>query len=319
MNFKTEIKLPSYPFSISHQDKLVSFGSCFSENIGEKLKEHMFDIFANPYGILFNPISVSKAIKECLENKHYLESDLNTNKEVYFSYSHHSKFSGLDKTKVLESINSSISQANLCLQKAKILILTFGTAWVYRLKTNNQVVANCYKMPNGLFNKELLSVNQIVTEVSSSISELVKINPTIKIISTMSPVRHWKDGVVENQHSKATLHLALKEINEKFENSFYFPSYEIMMDELRDYRYYADDMLHPSQLAIEYIWEKFSESFFAKETKQLNERIAQLKKDKSHKPFNPESEEYKKFQEQLMKREMQLYKEYPFLIHSQSK
>ncbi len=313
MNLQTQIKLPDYPFTISHQDKVLSFGSCFSENIGDKLKEHKFDVLVNPYGILFNPISVCTAINECLENKSYLEADLNNNKEIHFSFNHHSRFAGLNKAEVLESINSSISQANSYLSDANVVVLTFGTAWVYRLKETNQVVANCYKLPNTLFNKELLSINEIVAEVSDSINKLRSVNPSVKIITTISPVRHWKDGVVENQHSKATLHLALKELNEGFEDSYYFPSYEIMMDELRDYRFYGDDMLHPSELAIDYIWEKFGDSFFDTNTKELNKRISKLNKEKNHKPLNPESADFKKFQDQIMVKEKKLHIEFPFL------
>ena len=186
MNLQTQIKLPDYPFTISHQDKVLSFGSCFSENIGDKLKEHKFDVLVNPYGILFNPISVCTAINECLENKSYLEADLNNNKEIHFSFNHHSRFAGLNKAEVLESINSSISQANSYLSDANVVVLTFGTAWVYRLKETNQVVANCYKLPNTLFNKELLSINEIVAEVSDSINKLRSVNPSVKIITTIT-------------------------------------------------------------------------------------------------------------------------------------
>jgi hypothetical protein len=313
MNFTTKIKLPTYPFSISHQYKLVSFGSCFSENMGEKLNNHKFDVLVNPFGILFNPISVSKAINQCLENKTYLESELTSNKEIHFSFNHHSKFSGLNNAEVVENINSSITKANSYLNEANTLILTFGSAWVYRLKETNEVVANCYKLPNTIFNKELLTVNLIVAEVLKTITKLRLMNPKINIITTISPVRHWKDGVVENQQSKATLHLALKELNEQLDNSVYFPSYEIMLDELRDYRFYAEDMLHPSELAINYIWERFSDSFFSNETKELNKRISQIERDKKHKPFNQESEEFIKFKNQLIEKERQLFKEFRFL------
>lgn len=313
MNFKTEIKLPAYPFSISHQDKVVSFGSCFSENIGEKLLAHKFDVLTNPYGILFNPVSISTAIEECVSSKHYTEADLNSNKDIYFSFNHHSKYAGLIKEEVIEKINTSMAQANDYLSEANVLILTFGTAWVYKFNETKEIVANCYKLPKSLFTKELLSVKQIVAEISNSIGKLKDINANIKIITTISPVRHWKDGVVESQQSKATLHLALKELNEQFDNSVYFPSYELMLDELRDYRFYAKDMLHPSELAIDYIWEKFGNSFFSKETKNLNQRISQLEKEKNHKPFNPESKEFIAFTKQLVEKENKLYKEFPFL------
>lgn len=316
MNFRTEIILPDYPFSISHKDAIISFGSCFSENMGEKLSAHKFDILVNPYGILFNPISVSKAIEECVLNKKYTDSELTSNNEIHFSFNHHSKFSGLNKAEIIENINKSIAHANSYLSNANVVILTLGTAWVYRLKETSEVVANCYKLPAQQFNKELLSIKEIVDGLNHSINKLKAINPAIQIITAVSPVRHWKDGVVENQQSKSTLHLALKQINDSNENCHYFPSFEIMMDELRDYRFYEEDMLHPSNLAIDYIWKKFSNSFFSKETKELNTRISQLTRDKNHKPFNPESEEFRAFSKQLIEKESKLFSDYPYLVRN---
>ena len=214
MKLKTEIKLPTYPFSISHQDSVVSFGSCFSENIGGKLKEQRFDTLVNPFGILFNPISVSNALTECIQHNLYSDSELQNNKGLFFSFKHHSKFSGFDKVEVLNQINTKITEASKALRTAQTVILTFGTAWVYKLRETKEVVANCYKLPNSLFTKEILSVGEIVAEVSASIALLKSLNPAVKVITTISPGRHWKDGVVENQQSKATLHLALKEVNE---------------------------------------------------------------------------------------------------------
>ncbi len=314
MKLRTEVQIPISPFSISHQHKIISFGSCFSESIGEKLHTHKFDIFNNPFGILFNPISVCSAISECLENKTYQEDELNQHNELYFSFNHHSKYAGNNKAEVVSRMNSAIRIGQDYLASSKVLIMTFGTAWVHRIKETNEVAANCYKLPASHFKKELLSVQEIVAEVSSTLSKLKKANASIQIIATISPVRHWKDGVVENQQSKGTLHLALKELNEQFENLVYFPSYEILLDELRDYRFYSSDMLHPSELAIDYIWEKFVDTFFNKETKALNKRISQLKKEKNHKPFNPESDEFIQFSQKLTEKENQMYKDFPYLM-----
>ncbi|MEN8787818.1 MAG: GSCFA domain-containing protein [Flavobacteriales bacterium] len=313
MNLKTEIKLPSYPFTLSHQEGIVSFGSCFSENIGEKLAQHKFNSLVNPFGILFNPISISKAIEDCILNTQYTASDLQQNNDLHFSLNHHSKYSGSNQAEVLTHINTSISDGSKALKSAKTIILTFGTAWVYKLKESNEVVANCYKLPSSLFTKKLLSISEIVAEVSSSLTKLRLINPEVKIITTISPVRHWKDGVVENQQSKATLHLAIKELREQHENLVYFPSYEIMLDELRDYRFYADDMLHPSSLAIDYIWQKFADAFFSPETKELNKRISHIEKEKNHKPFNPQSNDFIAFKKKLEEKEKELYLEFPYL------
>ncbi|MEN8928159.1 MAG: GSCFA domain-containing protein [Flavobacteriales bacterium] len=313
MNLKTEIKLPSYPFTLTHENKIISIGSCFSENMGQKLEENKFDICINPFGILFNPISVCTAINQCIENKKYSESDLDSNNEIQFSFNHHSSFSSSTKEETLEKITEGIEKGNNYLTKSKTIIITLGSAWVYRLIETKEVVANCYKIPQNLFKKELVSVPEIVEALSESIFRIREINPDVNIVTTISPVRHWKDGVVENQQSKSTLHLALKEINQQNANCHYFPSYEIMMDELRDYRFYAKDMLHPSELAIDYIWEKFCDSFFTKETKELNKRISQIEREKKHRPFNPESTEYNSFTEKLIEKENQLHKEFPFL------
>lgn len=315
MKFSTPIPIQEYPFQITHNTSIVSFGSCFSENIGEKLAYHKFDICINPFGILFNPISVSRAIEDCLAAKEYTENELKTNNQIHFSYNHHSSFSSLSRKETLDLINKGIKKGGDYLEKSKTVIITLGTAWVYKLKETNETVANCYKMPANLFTKELLSINSIVDAMNKTIAKLKEQNPEINIITTISPVRHWKDGVVENQQSKSTLHLALKQINETHLNCHYFPSYEIMMDELRDYRFYAKDMLHPSELAIEYIWDKFADSFFDIKTKELNKRISQIQREKNHKLLNPESKDSIAFSKKIKEKEIQLYSEFPFLKH----
>ncbi|MEZ7901502.1 MAG: hypothetical protein ACI8RY_001592 [Urechidicola sp.] len=319
MKLKTEIKLPSYRFNLSHEDKIISFGSCFSDNMGEKLKESKFDVCVNPFGILFNPISVCKAINQCVENTKYTEFDLNSNNEIQFSFNHHSSFSSLSKQETIQKINQGIETGSSYLNDANVVIITLGTAWVYKLNETNEVVANCYKIPQDQFSKDLLSINEIVVALNESILKIKSINPTANVITAISPVRHWKDGVVENQQSKATLHLALKEVNESHENCDYFPSYEIMMDELRDYRFYAKDMLHPSEVAIDYIWEKLGDSFLTKETKELNFRISQIKQGLSHKPFNSESENHKKFKKKLLSKIQEIEDEHPYLNLSTEK
>jgi hypothetical protein len=319
MNFKTEIKFPSYSFGLSHEDKVISFGSCFSENIGQKLQENKLDVCINPFGILFNPVSVCKAINQCIENIKYNESDLDSNNEIQFSFNHHSSFSFLDKQEALKQINEGIEKGNSYLNNANVVIITLGTAWAYKLKQTNEVVANCYKLPQDQFSKELLSINEIIEALNESISKIKTINPTANIITTISPVRHWKDGVVENQQSKASLHMALKEINDKNKKCHYFPSYEIMMDELRDYRFYAKDMLHPSEVSIDYIWGKFGNSFFTKNTQELNLRISQIKQGLAHKPFNSDSENHKKFKKRLLSKIQEIELEFPNLNFSSEK
>ena len=309
-DFRTKIAPQKFPFEISHSDKIISIGSCFSENIGQKLADLKFDISINPYGILFNPISIFNSINEIIEQKEYTENDLIKNQENWFSFNHHSSFSSLDKKEVLNKINNSINDSYNQIKSSKVLFITFGTSWVYHLNETKKVVANCYKLPANLFIKELLSVSEIVSEFEVIIAKIKAINPTIQIINTISPVRHWKDGVTENQQSKATLFLALKEITEKYTNCHYFPSYEIMMDDLRDYRFYEKDMLHPSPIAIDYIWNKLENSIFNSKTIELNKKITKLKTAVNHKTFNPKSEETKRFKTKTLEQIIALEKEF---------
>lgn len=319
MNFTTKVNPPNYSFNLSHRSKIVSFGSCFSENIGQKLKAHKFEVLINPFGILFHPISISKAINQCIEHKLYQESDLSSNHQLHFSFNHHSSYSGIDKREVLKAINRSIKETHSFLLQTNTLIVTVGTAWCYRLKETSQIVANCYKLPAGLFSKELLTISEITDDFQETINNLLRINPTLNILLTVSPVRHWKDGVVENQQSKSTLLLAMSELTKNNACCHYFPSYEIMMDELRDYRFYAEDMLHPSHLAIEYIYEKFENSLFDVNTQHLNRQISQINQSLAHRSSDTNSLNHKRFKDSVIQKIENLEKEFPFIDFSAEK
>ncbi len=254
-----------------------------------------FHTSVNPFGILYNPASISKSIQTILNFKQYDASDLFEYQGLYHSFDHHGKFSGSSPEKVVEKINKEVKDANDYLKDATILIITFGTAFAYSLKSTDTVVSNCHKLPEKTFNRKRLGINEIVENWKVLINQLKQYNPALKLMFTVSPIRHWKDGAHENQLSKSTLLLAIDELTNQYPHCCYFPSYEIMMDELRDYRFYAGDMLHPSDLAIEYIWEKFSYTFFEKSTFILLDEWFKIKQALEHKPFNPDSEEHKKF------------------------
>ena len=303
MIFKTEIQIPPFDFQISHQDKMMMIGSCFAENIYEKMDGDGFQVHANPSGILYNPASIAKNIQPIIEAKKYTISDLFEYQGLYHSFDHHGKFSDKSSENCLEKINRDIEQAGVCLQNATILVITFGTAFAYTLKETGAVVSNCHKLPEKNFIRKRLSVNEIAEDWRKLINLLQQYNPKIKIIFTVSPIRHWKDGAHENQLSKSTLLLAVDELVKRYSHCYYFPAYEIVMDELRDYRFYANDMLHPSDLAIDYIWEKFSLAFFEKKTLALIDEWAKIQQALKHKPFNPDSEQYKDF---ISKTEMKL-------------
>ena len=241
-------------------------GSCFAENIASKFLNTGFTIDLNPFGIAYNPTSLSYNLNRLLNNNPFSKDELIKDKDIYHSFSHHSRFSGTDPHEVLDKINSRMEISSAFLSTANLLIITFGTAYVYRLQSNDAVVSNCHKIPAKFFTYKRLTVEEITREWSNLIIRLQTFNPSLRILFTVSPIRHWKDGAHENQLSKSILLLAVDELLHNCSNCFYFPAYEILLDDLRDYRFYTEDMLHPSSQAIDYIWDKFKESWFDDET-----------------------------------------------------
>lgn len=312
--FRTKIEVKPSPFSISHKDKILLTGSCFSDNIGQKLKDLYFQVKTNPFGVVYNPLSVLNGLGILLDGIEFSEDELEFHNELWFSWDHHSSFSDPDKSKCLEKINSRIKSASKHLIKTDFLIITFGTSWVYRLKKNGAIVANCHKVPAKEFDRILLSAEDIVNSWSIFIQEILKKNSKLKIIFTVSPVRHWKEGAHGNQLSKSILLVAIDTICRKFPGETeYFPAYEILLDDLRDYRFYADDLLHPNKQAIEYIWKLFEDTYFGKETSEINNRLEKLIKSKSHRVYNENTEAFRKFREKLSEDARNLSKKYSFL------
>jgi hypothetical protein len=312
-NFRTIIQPQPSKNKISYQTPALFLGSCFTENIGNKLKELKFPLQVNPFGVLYNPVSVRNGLEILIDQKTFLESDLDFFNEQWYSFYHDSEFSDPDKHKSLNKINTAIKLAADQLRKSEYLVITFGTAWIYKyLKTGN-VVSNCHKIPSKEFERLKLDVEDIFVEWANLINRLNELNPKLKIIFTVSPVRHWKDGAVQNQLSKSTLILAIHQLKNKFENVEYFPAYEIMMDDLRDYRFYADDMLHPSKQAIEYIWDQFSKTYFEKETMEIIDEVSKVLLAKNHRPINPNTENHRKFRERQVKFIDDLSAKYPFI------
>lgn len=288
-------------------------GSCFTENIGNKMDALKFPAVINPFGVLYNPESLQKGLEILIEQKQFTKDDLIFFNEQWFSFYHDTEFSHPDQQKCLNKINSSIKLAASQIRKSKYLIITFGTAWVYKYLETDNIVSNCHKIPAVEFERFKLCVENIFVEWTKLINRLNKLNKNLKIIFTVSPVRHWKDGAVQNQLSKSTLFLAIHQLIKIFKNVEYFPSYEIMMDDLRDYRFYADDMLHPSSAAIEYIWEHFSETYFDSETKQINTEINKILQARNHRPLKPETENHKKFIKSQIKFIEKTLEAYPFI------
>lgn len=309
MKFKTEIKIPASKDKINYNDKLFFIGSCFSDSIGHKFKDYFFQTIINPFGVLYNPLSIYSDIKNLLENKTYQKEDLFFYNSIWNSFDHHSDFSDNDYEKVLRKINKKQEKALSFLQKADYLFITFGSAWVFELKSSNKIVANCHKVAEKKFNRRILNIEEIILKYNELIEKLKLLNPKIKIIFTVSPIRHLKDGAHGNQISKSTLILAIEKIINTHDNAEYFPSYEIVLDDLRDYRYYGDDLIHLSNLAVNYIWEKLYETFFSEKTKTVLDLGIKLHKSLNHKILKGNKEELNKFIQSLYKITEKLKKE----------
>lgn len=313
MELYTQVRIPKANFRLTHTEEIILFGSCFVENIGKKLLDSKFKADINPFGTLYNPASIAEAIRILLREERFTTNHLFRHEDVYHSFSHHSRFSSTSETKCLEQINNTLSRSANTIRKAKRMIVTFGTASVYKLKSTGQTVSNCHKLPEKLFERRMLTVEEIVTEWKTLLLSLWEQNPKLKVLFTVSPIRHWKDGAHGNQLSKATLLLAIEQLQQAFaEQTCYFPAYEIMMDELRDYRFYADDMLHPSAQAVEYIWQRFAESMLTPETKEILNKWSEIQKALNHKPFQPESEGYKQFISQTLLKMKRLNEKFPY-------
>lgn len=302
--FRTQYKINKELRSIDYNSEIILFGSCFSENIGAKFDYFKFQSTTNPYGILFNPVAIEKAISESIEGKKYTDKDLISHNDLWHSFNHHSEFSGSEKSDVLNKINTTILATQKKLRSASHIIITLGTSWVYQSNETKEIVANCHKIPQREFAKKLLSITEIEKSIKNIKDTINNFNSNVHIIFTVSPVRHLKDGMIENTLSKSHLITAIHTSLDT--NTSYFPAYEIMMDDLRDYRFYKEDMLHPNQLAVDYIWENFKKTWIANETEKLQETIENIQKSLAHKPFNPSSEQHKKFRNKLEKRILEL-------------
>lgn len=312
--FRTVVEIPESQNKITHNDNIMILGSCFSENIGKKLLNYKFNVCVNPFGVLYNPFSIKQSLKIILENKFFTVNDLYKYNENWLSFYHDTEFSDENVDICLERINSSLKKAFEIFNKLDYLIITFGTAHVYEFIETGKIVSNCHKIPSKYYKKYLLEPDNIIKEYEKLLKKIFELKENLKIIFTISPVRYIRDGFEQNQLSKAILIYSVHKICEIFnKNVFYFPAYEIFMDELRDYRFYADDMIHPSEFAIDYLWERFMSTYFTNETKEIVEEIDKILKRLNHRPFKPNSKEYKNFVETTISEIKKLEKKYSFL------
>ena len=313
MKFQTQIPIQKSDFPMDYQSKIMLLGSCFAENMAEKFEYFKFKTTVNPFGIIFNSVSLEKLVVRSIHKKYFTEKDIFFHNEAWHCYEVHSELSNPDKVEFLENLNQLIDSTNQELTNLTHIIITLGTSWVYRHIETHEIVANCHKVPQKQFVKELLSNEQIDDSLQIIIAEIHAVNPNCNFIFTVSPVRHIKDGFVENNVSKAHLISALHSSNFQLSTSSYFPSYEIMMDELRDYRFYAEDMLHPNQTAIDYIWIKFFENYVDEKEFATMQQVCDIQKALHHRPFNPNSESHLKFLDSLNQKINTLVKKYPQL------
>ena len=315
MDFTTKIPVSKSSNPIDYDSRILSLGSCFVENMGEKFSYFKFQNVVNPFGIIFNPVSIKNLVSRVVHKQKFTEEDIFFHNDLWHCFEVHSKLSNPNKEAFLNSLNQLLESTNNQITKSTHIIITYGTSWVYRNKSSKNIVANCHKVPQSQFSKEILSVATIEKAIQDTINLIQKVNPNCCFIFTISPVRHIKDGFVENQRSKSHLITALQtSLDFQLSTFDYFPSYEIMMDELRDYRFYAEDMLHPSQTAIDYIWVRFFENYISEENYTVMQEVCDIQKALHHRSFNPNSESHQKFLDNLNQKIDKLQQQFPHFL-----
>jgi len=320
MDFMSSINIPKLLQPITYGNKILLIGSCFTEHIGNALADHKFDVLQNPHGILFEPASVRHSLISYVENRQYEEKDLFYLNELWNSWHHHSRFSGMNKDEVLQKINTGVSEAHEFLKTADWVVITLGSAFSYILTSNNLEderhdvhVANCHRAPGQWFYKKLLGIEEIIAAMDNTYHRLRNFNPNLKILFTVSPVRHLRDGVIDNNRSKARPIEVVHHLVEKFPGVYYFPAYELVIDVLRDYRFYDIDFAHPNYHATEFVLEKFTENCIDEPSRQLMKEVKQIMIASRHKAFQPQTNAHKLFLRSHFEKAKKLTEKYPFL------
>ncbi len=312
MDFRTVFTIPNKNFDISYQDNILTIGSCFAENIAKYLQKGRFHVEINPFGILYNPVSIADALTLLWNEETVLhEENFVQQGELWHSFLHHGSFGKLSQEEIITSIQENLNQQRAFAKKTTRLLLTLGTANVFEYRKTQKIVANCHKIPNNAFDKKRLTVTECVDNLAIAVENCGKLNPSLEIILTVSPIRHIRDGIVENQRSKATLLLAAEILEKQFPFVHYFPAYELIMDDLRDYRFFNADMIHPNDVAIDYVWKSFSHCFFNAATNNIYTAIEAHQRAEMHRPLFPESQEYQLFLQQQKIKKAAFKKQYP--------
>jgi len=312
-SFRTEILLKSPPWKICFPDKFFCIGSCFTSHLHKRISNGGFSSFSNPCGIVYNPISLTHQINKSITGEPWQEQDMICHHNVYHGLHHHGQFSSSDRIKSLDKMNEYLDQAHTHLMKSNRLIMTLGTSIVYIHKSTGQLVANCHKLPAGQFERRFLSVEEIIKEFAFTLPLLKSLLPDLQIILTISPVRYLKEGFVDNSLSKSILVLVAQWLINTYDYVHYFPAYEIMLDDLRDYRFYKEDMIHPNDQAVEYIWSKFSGLYFEQQALKIFEQVKNINTARMHRPLHPDSAEHSAFLLSMEQKIISLKSQYPFI------
>ncbi len=311
MDFHLSFPIKSFESKLNYKQKLLFVGSCFAENMGELMQQSKFDAVLNPNGILYNPQSILTAIQRYMSNEKYLEKDLFYANECWNSWEHHSRYSNPNKEICLAELNEQLNVAHHQLKQADWLFITFGSSFIYKHVETNQLVGNCHKVPQQQFEKLFLNSSAVIADYKILIEKLKDFNPKLKIVFTVSPVRYVRDGVIENNLSKAHLLATVHQLVNDYSNLFYFPAYELVIDDLRDYRFYKTDMVHPNEQAIDYVFQKLRDVLFDSETIDTFEKVTDILRASTHRPFNRDSDEFNKFKSTYLKRCKELQESNP--------
>ncbi len=319
MDFRLELHIKPFAKQISIRDTIMLMGSCFTDHISKRLQQHKFKVLENPNGIIFNPVSIANALDCYIQKKEYKADNLFLFNELWTSWDHHSSFSHPDQGTCLQQINNSVNEAHQFLKEAQWLVITLGSSFVYELKDNSlngqagYTAANCHKVPASHFTHRLLSYGEAENTLQRIIQSLQAFNSKLNIIFTISPVRHYREGLVENNRSKALLHTAVHAMLQKYHQVQYFPSYELVIDDLRDYRFYAEDLVHPNYQATQYVWEKFTEAVIDAESRDIMKQVFSIHHARNHKPLHLGSAQHLQFLQTMYDKTSALSRQYPFI------
>ena len=311
MKFRILCKIPTYPFAIDYSDGCFFIGSCFADSIGRYMVDIGFNTTSNPFGVLYNPVSIAQTLRLFCGEQDIQFRDVFESQNGYRHWQLHSRFRHNDRDSFLHELQQLRKQSSDRLKASKFLILTLGSSYAWRKNSDQQIVANCHKMPASLFTRELLSVEEMVSSLTTICFEYLSTNTDRKIVFTVSPVRYVRDGLINSNRSKARLIEVCHQLTEKFKSVNYFPAFELINDELRDYRFFKEDMAHPTDTATNYVWEKFREALFAEDALEFFQLASKIAKMKQHSIQDPQNEASKRFCKMIKDKENELLERFP--------